>query len=182
MFKVEVIGNLGADAEVRDANGSKFITFRVAHSEKWDDGQGNKKERTQWIDAVISNAESKVLPFLKSGVKVYIRGYASLRVYSSPKERMMVAGCQVNVQDIELVGGIVDDVPRELINPETSEVYPTRRLYWSQDGFKGLKQGEQRILIDKKGGSYAIDHQGFITPIKEEPQEANKQQAALSTT
>ena len=35
MFKVEVIGNLGADAQVKDANGTKFITFRVAHTEKW---------------------------------------------------------------------------------------------------------------------------------------------------
>lgn len=32
MFKVEAIGNLGADAVIKDANGSKFVAFRVANS------------------------------------------------------------------------------------------------------------------------------------------------------
>ena len=80
MFKVEAIGNLGADAEVRESNGSKFISFRIAHSEKYTTNNGDQRERTQWIDVIISNAESKVLPFLRQGVKVYVRGHASLRV------------------------------------------------------------------------------------------------------
>ena len=32
MLKVEIIGNLGADAEIKEANGSKFVTMRVAHT------------------------------------------------------------------------------------------------------------------------------------------------------
>ena len=35
MLKCEIIGNLGADAEVKEANGSKFVAMRVAHSSKW---------------------------------------------------------------------------------------------------------------------------------------------------
>ena len=176
MFKVEVIGNLGADAEVRESNGSKFISMRIAHSEKWEDANGNKKERTQWVDVVMNNADSKLLPYLKQGIKVFARGHASLRVYSSPKERMMVAGVQVNAQEIELCGGIADDVPRELINPETSEVLKTCRLYWCPEYPKKMKKDEVLEVIDKKGCTYRIDYHGFVTkPLPSEEESADPQ-------
>lgn len=171
MFKVEAIGNLGADAEVRDANGSKFISFRIAHSERWEQSDGTNKERTQWIDVVMSNAESKVLPYLKQGVKVFVRGHASLRVYSSPKERMMLAGVQVNAQDVELCGGVADDVPRELVNPSTSEVLRTQRIYWSPDAPKGMKKGETLQLIDKRGNPFTMDAAGFVVQAQSQEQE-----------
>lgn len=164
MFKVIAIGNLGADAEIKESNGSKFITFRIAHSDRWETENGEKRERTQWIDVIISNAESKVFPFLKQGVKVYVRGNASLRVYSSPKERMMVCGVTVNAQDVELCGGIADDVPRELINPATSEIIKTQRLYWSPDCPKGMKKEEKIDLIDRKGNVFQMDYHGFLQP------------------
>ena len=172
MFKVEAIGNLGADAEVRDSNGSKFISFRIAHSDKWTDASGTEKERTQWIDVIMSNPESKVLPFLKQGVKVFVRGHASLRVYSSPKERMMMAGVQVNALEVELCGGVADDVPKELINPDTSEVFKTQRLYWSPNVPKGLKKDERLSLIDKKGNPYSMDSHGFIQKVEEQGEQA----------
>lgn len=171
MFKAEAIGNLGADAVIRESNGNKFIAFRIAHSEKYEKNDGSKQERTQWIDVVLSNAEHKILPFLKQGVKVFVRGHATLRTYSSPKERMMVAGIQINALEIELCGGSNDAVPRELINPETSEVYPTQKMFWSPEGWKGMKKDQLKKLIDKHGGGYVMDFHGFIVP---EP--ANDQQ------
>ena len=42
MFKVEMIGNLGADCEVKDSNGSKFVTFRLAHTEKYKQQDGRE--------------------------------------------------------------------------------------------------------------------------------------------
>lgn len=172
MFKVEAIGNIGADAEVRDSNGNKFISFRIAHSEKYQKGDGTEVDRTQWIDVVMSNAESKILPYLKQGVKVFVRGHASLRVYSSPKERKMLAGIQINALEVELCGGISDDVPRELINPETSEVLRTNRLYWSPDCPKNKKSDWKQELIDRKGRRFAMDFHGFISPIVEEEAKA----------
>ncbi len=40
MFKVEIIGNIAADAEKKDANGSQFVTFRVADSSKYKKASG----------------------------------------------------------------------------------------------------------------------------------------------
>ena len=39
MIKLEIIGNLGADAEIKQYNGNKFVSFRVAHTDKWVDQQ-----------------------------------------------------------------------------------------------------------------------------------------------
>lgn len=173
MFKAECIGNLGADAVVRESNGTKFITFRIAHSEKFEKNDGSKQERTQWVDVVISNAEHKILPYLKQGVKVFVRGHATLRVYSSPKERMMVAGIQINALEIELCGGTNDAVPRELINPETSEIYTTQKFFWTESGWKGMKKEQTKKLIDKHGAGYIMDNRGFIIP---EPSSEEQQQ------
>lgn len=164
MFKVECIGNLGADAVVRESNGGKFISFRIAHSEKWTDGNGHDTERTQWIDVVINNAESAVFPYLKQGIKVFVRGHAMLRVFSSQKERKIVAGIQVNATEVELCGGTYDDVPKEVINPDTSEVYKVTKMYWTTDGWKGMKKDETKQLIDKRGLPFKMDYHGFIIP------------------
>lgn len=170
MFKVEAIGNLGADAVVRESNGGKFISFRIAHSEKWTDANNHEMERTQWIDVVMNNAESAVLPYLKQGIKVFVRGHAMLRVFSSQKERKMVAGIQVNATEVELCGGTYDDVPRELINPDTSEIYKVTKMYWTPDGWKGMKKEESKQLIDKKGMSFKMDFHGFIIPDVQQPE------------
>lgn len=174
MFKAEAIGNLGADAEVRESNGSKFISFRIAHSEKWEGNEGESHERTQWIDVTMNNAESKVFPYLKQGVKVFVRGNATLRTYSSPKERKILAGIQINALEVELCGGTAEAVPRELINPNTSEVLATSKLYWIPQFPKGLKKEETLELIDKKGMPYVMDFHGFVAPKMVEPQEQGK--------
>ena len=155
---------MGADAVVRESNGGKFISFRIAHSEKWTDANGHEMERTQWIDVVMNNAESAVLPYLKQGIKVFVHGHAMLRVFSSQKERKMVAGIQVKATEVELCGGTYDDVPREVINPETSEVYKVLKMYWTADGWKGMKKDETKPLIDKRGLPFKMDYHGFIIP------------------
>ena len=37
MIKIEVIGNLGADAQLQVVNGNKFVSFRVANTDSWTD-------------------------------------------------------------------------------------------------------------------------------------------------
>lgn len=83
----------------------------------------------------------------------------------------MLAGIQVNAQDVELCGGVADDVPRELVNPSTSEVLRTQRIYWSPDAPKGLKKGETLQLIDKRGNPFTMDAAGFVVQTQTKEQE-----------
>lgn len=171
MFKVEVIGNLGADAEVKRDQGYAFVTFRVAHSERWTDTEGKEQTSTTWIDCTMNNVESKVIPFLKQGVKVFVRGFGSLRVYSSKKDRMMKAGVTVKVLEIELCGGASDDVPRQLIEPNTGALVDITKHYWANIDTKALKKDDKFELIDKQGNRYSGNKAGFIIPIVEQPEE-----------
>lgn len=164
MFKIEVIGNLGADAQVVESNGSKFVTMRIAHSEQWKDEHGDKHERTTWIDATMNDVESKILPYLKQGVRVFVRGNGSLRVYSSPKDKCMKAGATISVREIELIGGSSDDVPKQLVDPATGGLLDVTKCYWVPRDNKEMKKDDVYTLVDVKGSHYVMDKLGFVRP------------------
>lgn len=180
MLKVELIGNIGADAEVKDFQGNKFVTFRVAHSSKFKDANGTETESTTWVDVTMNDTESKVIPFLKQGVKVFVRGNASLRVYSSPKDRMMKAGLQVSAWEIELCGGQSDDVPRQLIDPSSGALFDVTKHYWCNRSTEGMKADEFVELIDKRGHSFMMNYGGFVVPFQEGTQAENDAAATAS--
>lgn len=81
--KVILIGNLGADPEVRTfQNGSKVVNLRIATSETWKDKQsGERQERTQWHSvAIFSEPLGRVAEqYLRKGSKVYIEGQLETR-------------------------------------------------------------------------------------------------------
>ena len=81
--KVILVGNLGADPEVRRLNsGDAVVNMRIATSETWrDKSSGERRERTEWHNVVIFNENLvKVAEqFLKKGAKVYIEGQLQTR-------------------------------------------------------------------------------------------------------
>jgi single-strand DNA-binding protein len=76
--KVMLIGNLGADPEVRSfQNGGKVCNLRIATSETWKDrNTGERQERTEWHNvAIFSEGLVGVAErFLKKGSKIYVEG------------------------------------------------------------------------------------------------------------
>jgi single-strand DNA-binding protein len=81
--KVILIGNLGADPEVRHTqDGRAICNMRLATTESWRDKQsGEKREKTEWHSVVIFNEQlGKVAQqYLKKGSKVYIEGQLQTR-------------------------------------------------------------------------------------------------------
>ncbi len=81
--KVILIGNLGADPEVRHTqDGRPIVNLRVATSESWrDKSSGERKERTEWHRVVIfSEGLAKIAEqYLKKGSKVYLEGQLQTR-------------------------------------------------------------------------------------------------------
>jgi len=55
--RVEIIGHLGADPEVKSfQNGGRIANLRIAVTEKWKDKQsGEQKERTEWVPVTINS-------------------------------------------------------------------------------------------------------------------------------
>lgn len=171
MLKVELIGNLGADAQVKEANGAKFVTMRIAHTDRWTDDRGNTKESTIWVDVTFNNAESKVLPFLKAGVKIFVRGNASLRVYSSAKDRCMKAGLTVSAHEIELCGGSSDEVPRELADPNDGHLYKVAKYYQTDVDTSKWKKEDQALLVDRQARRYIVVKGGWVAPEMVQPED-----------
>ena len=129
MLQLTVIGNLGADAQVKEFNGRKAIVFNVAHTEKWTGSDGVVHDSTTWVSCIWNSEGGNLLQYLRRGATVFVQGRASTRVYSSPKERCMVAGLDLTVSHIELVGGRVDDVPAQLIDAD-GVVYKPHKCYF----------------------------------------------------
>jgi single-strand DNA-binding protein len=84
--KVILVGNLGADPEIRTLNsGDRVANLRIATSESWRDrATGEKKERTEWHRVVIFNDNIvKVAEnYLRKGSTVYIEGAIQTRKWT----------------------------------------------------------------------------------------------------
>lgn len=169
MFKIEVIGNLGADAQIKGENGRQFISFNVAHTDTWTDDAGQKHEQTQWVSCIINDVDSKVRQYLVKGKTVFVRGDARLRVFSSEKERRMVAGVTVNVREIELIGGSTREIPRQL-NDKDGLLFNIYEAYYIDPSIK-KKPAE---LFDRQMNTYNVDKNGFVAKVQQTTDEAQQ--------
>ncbi len=81
--KVILVGNLGADPEIRRTqDGRPIANFSVATSESWrDKSSGERRERTEWHRVVVFNEGlCKVIEsYLRKGSKVYLEGALQTR-------------------------------------------------------------------------------------------------------
>lgn len=84
--KVILVGNLGADPEVRRLNsGDPVVNLRIATSETWrDKSTGERREKTEWHNVVIFNENlAKVAEnYLRKGSKVYLEGQLQTRKWT----------------------------------------------------------------------------------------------------
>lgn len=84
--KVILIGNLGADPEIRSlGSGDRVANLRIATSETWRDrNSGERKEKTEWHRVVVFNENIvKVCEnYLRKGAKVYIEGAIQTRKWT----------------------------------------------------------------------------------------------------
>lgn len=85
--RVIILGNLGADPEVRQfSNGGSVTNISVATSEQWTDKQsGEKREATEWHRIALYNRLGEIAAqYLRKGSKVYIEGSLQTRKYQAP--------------------------------------------------------------------------------------------------
>lgn len=83
--KVILIGNLGADPEVRyTPNNVAVVTVNIATSSGWKDKQsGEMQERTEWHRVVFFNRLAEIVSeYLKKGSKVYVEGSLRTRKWT----------------------------------------------------------------------------------------------------
>jgi len=81
--KVILIGNLGADPELRyTPAGTAVTTFNIATTDKWKDKDGQPQERTDWHRIVVWDRQAEIAKeYLRKGSSVYIEGRLQTRNY-----------------------------------------------------------------------------------------------------
>jgi len=79
--KVILVGNLGADPEIRyTANGDAIVTLSIATSETFKDKEGNKKTNTEWHRVILFGQLAEIAgKWLKKGSSVYLEGKLKTR-------------------------------------------------------------------------------------------------------
>lgn len=113
MLKAEIIGNLGADAVKNQGNDGVYISFRVAHSTSFTNKATGEVTNTTWVSCTLNGDGGNLLPYLKSGEKVYCRGNLTSRVFVG-HDGQKHAGLNLSVQEIELVGSKAKFTPEEV--------------------------------------------------------------------
>lgn len=166
MFRAQVIGNLGADAHVEQNNGRPFVSFNVAHNDSYTREDGTRVEKIQWISCALNGDGGKLLQFLKKGRQVFVEGRCSTRVFSSEKERRMVAGVNLSVDHVELVGGNADEVPSRLFDYD-GVMHNVSKSYWidNTEAAAILKGVDKAIMQSQSGQRFLLQAPCWVSPI-----------------
>src|SRR3989338_10793272 len=103
--KVIVLGNLGANPEVRfTPSGSAVSNFTVATSESWNDKGGERKERTEWHKVVVWGKLAELCgEYLAKGRQVYLEGRLQTRQWQD-KEGQTKYTTEVVANTVQFLG------------------------------------------------------------------------------
>lgn len=106
--KVILLGNVGADPEVRALDGgSKVARIRVATTEKWTDKNGNKQEQTEWHTVTLWGGLADVVDrYVHKGSQVYVEGKIRTREYEQNGEKRYAT--EIIADTLKLLGRAQD--------------------------------------------------------------------------
>lgn len=123
MLKVSIIGYLGQDAQLKTFNNVNYVSFSVAHTEKWKDSKtGSDIEKTQWVSCLKRIGESdKLIQLMKKGSKVYVEGSLSAKTFDNKGVVEVALNCNVTYLDV---------TPKEQQHSVTQEQTQGEQQFW----------------------------------------------------
>jgi single-strand DNA-binding protein len=107
---VTLIGNVGADPEIRTAGSGRVAQFSLATTRQWTSQTGEKQEKTEWHRVVAwdsargAKLANIVEQYVKKGDKLYIEGRIEYRQWQD-KENQTRYSTEINANEIILLGG-----------------------------------------------------------------------------
>ena len=140
MLKVDFVGHIGSDAEIKEFNGKRYIAFTVATSERFKDAQGNTVSRTTWVSC-LKPGDGAVVNYLKKGTQVYCRGNLSVKTYTG--KNGVEAGINCTVTELELLGS-KPDAQQNQQQTQPGAAYGTGSTYGSDYPGSGPGQNDDQ--------------------------------------
>ena len=113
--KVILVGNLGANPEVRFTQGGQPVAnLRLATTERWTDRNGQKQEATEWHRVVLFGRQAEVAQqYLTKGRQVYIEGRIRTRQWQDQQGQKRFS-TEIVAVNMQLLGGRADRGPDEV--------------------------------------------------------------------
>ena len=116
--KVILIGNLGADPEIRTFdNGIKKASFSLATSESYKDKEGNRVDQTEWHNIALWRGLAEVAEkYLTKGKQIYLEGKIRTRSYEQDGVKKYFT--EIQGDNMTMLGGRRDsgEVPPEIVS------------------------------------------------------------------
>jgi len=111
--KVILIGNLGADPEMRyTSSGTAVANFRIATTERWNSPSGEKEERTEWHRIVAFGRLGEICgEYLAKGKQVYIEGRLQTRNWED-KDGNQRTTTEIVATGMQMLGQAAGGTPR----------------------------------------------------------------------
>ncbi|MEE9319340.1 MAG: single-stranded DNA-binding protein [Granulosicoccus sp.] len=125
--KVILVGNLGADPEVRYMpSGGAVTNISIATSEQWTDkASGQKQERTEWHRVTLFNRLGEIAgEYLKKGSQVYIEGSIRTDKYQDKNSGEDRYSTQIIANNMQLLGGRGDNAGGDFGQAPQSRAQP----------------------------------------------------------
>jgi len=123
MNRLEIIGHIGNDAEIKDLGTNQVINFSVAVSESYTNKQNEKVTSTMWFECVKWGNNTAVAQYLKKGTQVYVSGKPSNRGWVNEQgEAKIVNG--ITVFDIQLLGSKTESTQSNATAPAQTQTNP----------------------------------------------------------
>ena len=110
--KAQIIGNLGADPEVRSTSGgTRVATLSVATSRSWTSRSGERQERTEWHRVVCWERLAEICErYLSKGDRVYIEGRIEYRQWEGQDGQTRYT-TEIRAREMIMLGGSGDASP-----------------------------------------------------------------------
>lgn len=118
--RCEFIGRLGADPEVRTTpSGAITASLRLAVSETWKDQQGQRQERTEWVNLVLWRQQAEIAQkYLRKGSKIYAEGKLQTRSWDDKQSGQKRYSTDVVVDHFIMLDGRPANADGEAGAPE----------------------------------------------------------------
>lgn len=140
--KVQLIGNLTADPEVKETpNGQKVANFSIATNRVWKDASGMKQEQVEFHNVVIWGSLAGIAEqYITKGQKVYLEGRLQTRSWDDPTGAKRYK-TEVVADNLIMLSGKRDGADDSFSQEAPSEVSPVRAK-------KATPKAEEEINIE----------------------------------
>lgn len=135
MIKLQILGNLGRDAEVHTHGGEVVVNFSVAHTDKYKDGNGQVVHKATWVSCSWWTDRQSIVQYLKKGQMVWIEGVPEAKLWKDKKSGESKAFLNMRVLGLQLVGGSKPDENNQ------SAPAPQQAAPQTQQGYVPMQTG-----------------------------------------